>query len=315
MRIEKAVKYKKGGNLSDALIKDLKFNRYVYLMLLPVVAYYFIFSYIPMYGAQIAFKDFYPGLGIWKSPWVGLDNFKMFIGSIYFFRLIRNTVLININSIIFGFPVPIILALLINEIRNNMFKKTVQTVSYLPHFVSMVVVCGMLIDFLARDGVVNNILGIFGIKPVSFLIESAWFRTVYVVSGIWQESGWASVIYLAALSGIDPQLYEAAEIDGAKRWKKMLHITIPGIMPTIIILFILRIGHMMNVGAEKILLLYNTNTYETADVISTFVYRKGLLEMDYSYSAMIGLFNSVINFSLLLATNAFSKRVSETSLW
>jgi putative aldouronate transport system permease protein len=294
---------------------DLARNKYIYLMLLPVVAYYLVFHYEPMYGAQIAFKDFSPGKGIWNSPWVGFKYFKEWFNSVYFWRLMRNTLLINVYDVLFGFPAPIILALLLNEIKSRTFKRTAQTVTYLPHFISLVVVCGLIVDFLTNDGLINNILNALGLESIPFMIKPEWFRTIYVTSGIWQGVGWGSIIYLAALSGVDPQLYEAATMDGAGRWKQTWHITLPCIMPTIVIMLILRLGQMLNVGAEKILLLYNPSTYETADVISTYVYRRGLLEMNYSYSTAVGLFNSIINFILLVTFNKVSRRITETSLW
>ena len=299
----------------NTIRRDFKKNKYVYLMILPVIAFFIIFSYWPMYGVIIAFKDYSPGKGIWGSNWVGLKNFKDFFSSYYVGRLIRNTILINIYDLIWGFPAPIILALLINEVNNKLFKRTIQTISYLPHFISLVVVCGIIIDFTASDGLITTILSYFGIKPTNLLMRPELFRTIYISSGIWQGVGWGSIIYLAALSGIDPNLYEAATIDGAGRWKQALHVTLPGIAPTIIILFILRLGSMMSVGYEKIILLYNSTTYETADVISSFVYRKGLQESNYSYSTAVGLFNSIINFMLIIIANTISRKVSETSLW
>ncbi|MEF3302349.1 ABC transporter permease [Paenibacillus sp. GYB003] len=296
-------------------IRDLKLNKYVYLMLIPVVAYYIVFYYVPMYGLQIAFKDFSPGLGLWDSPWVGFQHFESFFNSYYFWRLLRNTLLLSFYELLFGFPAPIILALLLNELRSNVFKRAVQTITYMPHFISIVVIAGMMVDFLARDGLVNIVLGWFGVEPIAFLRESEWFRTIFVSSNIWQSVGWGSIIYLSAMSGIDPSLYEAAKVDGASRWKQTMHITLPGIMPTVIILLILQMGNLMSVGTEKILLLYNSTTYETADVIGTFVYRKGILESDFSYSSAVGLFNSVINFIMLILANAISKRTSETKLW
>lgn len=303
------------SSLKYRTIRDFKLNKYVYLMLVPVVAYYIVFYYVPMYGVQIAFKDFSPGLGILDSPWVGFRHFQDFFHSYYFWRLLRNTLLLSLYELIFAFPASIILALLLNELRNAAFKRAVQTITYMPHFISIVVISGMLVDFLARDGLINNILSWFGVEPIAFLRESGWFRTIYISSGIWQNVGWGSIIYLSAMSGIDPSLYEAARVDGASRWKQTLHITIPGIMPTIIILLILQIGHFMTVGTDKILLLYNSSTYETADVIGTFVYRKGILESDFSYSSAVGLFNAVINFTLLVLANAVSRRTSETKLW
>lgn len=284
-------------------------------MALPVLAYYIIFHYGPMYGVIIAFKNFSPGRGILGSSWVGFQWFKDFFSSYYFGRLLRNTVLINVLNLIFSFPAPIILALLLNELRHERFKKTVQTVSYLPHFISLVVICGMIHDFTARDGIINDIVEWFGGERKTMLLEPGLFRPIYIISGIWQNVGWDSIIYLAALSGIDQELYEAAAIDGANRWKQTLHITLPGILPTIVILLIMRIGAMMNVGHEKIILLYNSNIYETADVISTFVYRKGLSQANYSYSAAVGLFNSIVNFVLIILANWFSRKATEISLW
>ncbi|MFK7697666.1 ABC transporter permease, partial [Paenibacillus sp. HJGM_3] len=229
---------------------------------------------------------------------------------------LRNTLLLSLYELVFAFPASIILALLLNELRSAMFKRAVQTITYMPHFISIVVISGMMVDFLARDGLINNVLSsVFGIEPIAFLQESGWFRTLYISSGIWQNIGWGSIIYLSAMSSIDPSLYEAAKVDGASRWKQTLHITLPGIMPTVIILLILQIGNFMTVGTDKILLLYNSTTYETADVIGTFVYRKGILESDFSYSAAVGLFNAVINFTLLVLANTISRRTSETKLW
>ncbi|NIK68637.1 ABC transporter permease subunit [Paenibacillus sp. BK720] len=294
---------------------DMKRHWGVYLMALPVVAYYIIFHYGPMYGLQIAFKDFQPSEGIWGSAWVGFEHFQNFFNGIYFWRLIKNTILLNAYELLFGFPAAIILALLLNEIRKSSFKRIVQSISYLPHFISIVVVAGMMVDFLSRTGLVNQLLGSFGAQPIDFLMEEGWFRFLYVSSGIWQGVGWGSIIYLAAISGIDPTLYEAARIDGAGRWRQTLNVTLPGIMPTIVILLILQMGNMMSVGSEKVLLLYNPLTYSTADVISTYVYRKGVLEASYSFTAAVGLFNSVISFILIVAANKISKRFSETKLW
>jgi len=294
--------------------RDLKLNKYIYIMLLPVIAYYVIFLYGPMYGLQIAFKDYSLGAGMWHSPWVGFKHFESFFDSYYFWRLLRNTVLLSIYELIFAFPASIILALLLNELRSNAFKRMVQTVTYMPHFISIVVISGMLVDFLSRDGLINNVIAMFGFERTAFLGEAGWFRSIYISSNIWQGVGWGSIIYLSAMSSIDPSLYEAARVDGANRWKQTLHVTIPGIMPTIVILLILQIGSFMTVGTEKILLLYNPTTYETADVIGTFLYRKGILEADYSYSAAVGLFNSIINFVLLVLANALSKK-SGNNLW
>lgn len=295
--------------------RSLKRYKFVYIMAIPVVIYYLVFMYWPMYGAQIAFKRFSPGLGIEGSPWIGLYNFEKFFSSFYFGRVFRNTIIISLYSLIFAFPAPILLALLLNELHSNRFKRVVQTVSYLPHFISVMVVCGMIVDFTRSDGVINDVLALFGFQRQTMLLNPARFRQVYIISEIWQSVGWGSIIYLSALAGIDTEQYEAAVIDGAGRFKQMLHVTLPGIAPTIVIMLILRVGQLMNVGYEKIILLYNGTTYEAADVISTFVYRKGLVEADYSYSTAVGLFNSVINLALLLIANTVSRRISETSLW
>lgn len=296
--------------------KVLNRDKYLLLLILPVLLYYFVFHYIPMYGIIIAFKKFSPMKGILGSAWVGFDHFMHFFQSVYFWRLLKNTLLLSVYSLFWGFPVPILFALLLNEVREGIFKKSVQTISYLPHFISIVVVMGMIVNFTTvNGGVVNQMLGWFNIGPINFLSESGWFRTIYISSSVWQGFGWSSIIYLAAIAGIDPQLYEAAEIDGASRWRKMWHITLPCLLPTIAILFIMAVGNLMDVGFEKIILLYNPTTYETADVISTFVYRQGIQQANYSYSTAIGLFNNIINLILLVAVNRISRKLSETSLW
>jgi putative aldouronate transport system permease protein len=303
------------GSYWSMLRKDFKKNKYLYFLGSFGVAYYIIFNYIPMYGVTIAFKNYSPVRGVLGSPWIGLQHFTDFFQSFYFWRLLRNTLLINLYELIFAFPAPIILALLLNEVRKTFFKRLVQTVTYLPHFVSVVVICGMIVDFSRKSGLFNQILGWFGVEAQNLLLDPSLFRTIFISSGIWQGVGWGSIIYLAALTAIDTQLYDAATVDGANRWKQALHVTLPGIMPTIVILLILRIGGMMNVGFEKVILLYNSQTYETADVISSFVYRRGILEASYSYSTAVSLFNSVVNFLLLLLANSISRKVNETSLW
>ncbi|RAV04133.1 sugar ABC transporter permease [Paenibacillus sp. YN15] len=300
----------------SSLIKDYRKHKYLYLMIIPVVLYYVLFHYVPMYGAVIAFKNYQVAQGFADSAWVGFKHFQSFFDSYYFRRLITNTLLINLYQLIFSFPAPIIFALLINEIAGKFFKRVVQTVTYLPHFISMVVICGMITQFLARDGVITDVLVFFGMERTALLGVPEYFRTIYVASDIWQGVGWGSIIYLAALSGINPELYEASRIDGANKWKQTVHVTIPGIIPIIIIMFILKIGHMLDVGFEKIILLYNPNTYITADVISTFVYRKGLGgAFEFSYATAVGLFQSAVNFLLLITANKISGKVSETSLW
>lgn len=290
-------------------------NRSLYVLVLPVVMFYILFNYKPIYGAIIAFQDYVPRLGLSGSEWVGLANFKRFFSDIYFGRLMKNTLLLSVYDILFGFPAPIILALLLNEIHNKFFKNVTQTITYLPHFISMIVVCGMLTDFSLSTGLFNDIIEFFGGERHPLLQDPKLYRTIYVASGIWQQVGWGTIIYLSALAGVDSQLYEAAEIDGATKWKQTLHVTLPGIAPTIITMFILKIGKLMSMGYEKTILLYNPSTFETADIISSYVYRIGLLEQDWSYSTAIGLFNSVINFVLLILANKLSKKFSETSLW
>jgi putative aldouronate transport system permease protein len=298
------------------LKKKISKDRYLILLVSPVILYYFIFHYIPMYGAIIAFKDFSPGQTILSSPWVGFRWFLDFFKSIYFGRLISNTLILSGLSLIVSFPIPIIFALLLNEVKRKNLKRTVQTVSYLPHFISLVVMVGIMANFLSpTDGIINQLLVRMGMKPVDFMGEPVWFRPLYIGSGVWQSFGWNSIIYMAALTSIDPQLYEAARIDGCNRWKEMLHITIPGLMPTAVMLLILALGNLMNVGFEKIILMYSPATYEVADVISTYVYRRGILGAQYSFGSAVGLFNSVINFTLLLSVNRISKRYTQIGLW
>lgn len=297
------------------VIKDYKRNRFKYFIILPVILYLLIFAYKPMYGVIIAFQNYKPFLGIEKSPWVGFDNFIRFFQDQYFVRLIRNTFSISALSIVFGFPAPIILALLLNEIRSNKFKRVVQTISYMPYFISIVVVCGLLKSFTLTDGVFNDIIVAFGGERSNLLSVKGNFYPIYILSAIWQSVGWDSIIYLAALTGIDQEQYEAAKVDGAGRLKQMFYITLPGLMPTITVLFILRMGGILNVGYEKILLLYQPLTYEVADVISTYVYRRGIVEANYSFSTAVGLFNSIVNISFLLITNRISKKVNNASLF
>lgn len=307
----------KKEKLSIALIvKDLKRYKWLYLYFaLPMVAYYIIFKYIPLYGLQIAFRDYKVTRGMWDSAFVGLKNFMNFFDSIYFNRLITNTLKISFLDLLLGFPMPIIFALLLNEINNKKFKKGIQTITYLPHFISTVVICGLLVSFSASDGLFNVIIEFFGGTKSDLLMKSSAFLPIYIGSNIWTSFGWGSILYFSALSGVDQAQYEAAYIDGAKRFQRMRYITIPGILPTIVIQLILKIGGLMSVGSEKILLLYSPLTYDTADVISTFVYRKGLIDFNFSYSTAVGLFNSIINIILLIIANKLSRRVSETSLW
>lgn len=301
--------------VSAGLKREWRQYKFVYLMAIPMLVYYVLFCYMPMYGASIAFKNFVPKLGITGSPWVGFKHFTSFFNNVYFERLLTNTVLLSVYNLIFGFPAPIVLAIMLNEVRQNWFKRTVQTVSYLPHFISVMVICGMIVDFTASGGVINDLLSLFGVKRQTMLLNPALFRPVYVISEIWQGVGWGSIVYLAALTAIDPSLYEAARIDGAGKLQQIWHVTLPGIAPTIVVMLILKLGSMMSVGSDKILLLYNSNTYATADVISTYVYRKGLLENNFSFSTAVGLFNSVINFALVVGANFISRKINDTSLW
>ncbi|MDP4181020.1 MAG: ABC transporter permease subunit [Bacillota bacterium] len=284
-------------------------------MVLPVVLYYIIFHYVPMLGIVIAFQDFTPGKGIFGSNFVGIKNFIDFFSDPSFIRVLKNTAVISISTLVIGFPAPIILALLLNELKNKYFARTIQTITYMPHFISLVVICGMIREFTLDTGVINQILGFFGWEPVTMLNKPELFTPIYVLSSIWQEIGWGSIIYLAALAGVDQEQYEAARLDGAGRLKQIFHVTLPAIMPTIIILLILNIGKAFSIGYEKIILLYNPGIYETSDVISTLVFRKGLEELNWSFSAAVGLFNSVINFALLITANWISRKTNETSLW
>jgi putative aldouronate transport system permease protein len=269
-----------------------------------------------MYGIVIAFKDYNIFKGIADSPWAGFKYFRQFFNSIFFWRLIRNTFLISFYGLIFCFPAPILLALLFNELKNGLFKKSVQTISYLPHFISTVIIVSMFVQFLApRAGLINNIIELFGGRRVYFLGDPKYFRSLYTIMGIWRGVGWGTIIYLAALTGISPELYEAAIIDGCNRFQQTLHVTLPGIASTIIIMLIFRVGELLSVGSESIILMYNPAIYETADVISTYVYRRGLIDAEYSFGAAVGLFNAVIGLALIGTTNALAKRYSDTSLW
>ena len=294
---------------------DLQRNYQAYLMVLPSIVLIFIFCYIPMYGVLMAFENYRPQLGVLGSEWVGLYHFKDFFTSPHSLNVLRNTVVISVYSLLVGFPFPIILALLLNEVRCQTYKRTVQTISYMPYFISNVVICGMLKSFLAYDGLFNQIGAVFGMAPKSFLSNPALFPSVIVFSDLWQSIGWNSIIYMAALAGIDPDLYEAAHIDGCGRLRQIWHITLPGIVPTMVTLLILSIGGLLSANSDKILLLYSPLTYETGDVIGTFVYRRGIKGGDFSYSTAVSLFQTVINFLLLIFANWFSNKTTETSLW
>lgn len=294
---------------------DFKRNKALYLMFTPVLLYLILFCYKPMYGIIMAFVDYKPVKGYWGSDWVGLKNFFDYFESPYFKRTVMNTLILNLSFLFFSFPVPICMALMLNEVRNKYFKKTVQTITYLPHFISLVIICGMLSQFSLSTGLFNDIIEFFGGERDSLLSNKAAYRPIYVISGIWREMGWNSIIYLAALAGVDPQLYEAAKIDGAGKLQQTIHVTLPGILPTIIIKLILQIGQLMNLGYEKALLLYNEATYSTSDIISTYVYRMGLEQSDFSYATAIDVMNAVINILLVTMANKISKKVTDTSLW
>lgn len=286
------------------------------LIILPGVIYFAVFCYGPMYGILMAFKDYNISKGIWGSPWAGMKYFRELVGSVYFGRLVKNTFLLSIEQLIWSFPVPIAFALLLNEIRNRKFQRFAQTAAYLPHFVSVVVVVGILKDLLSSNGgVLTQLFSLFGVTPKNYFNMPGAFRTLYVSSGVWQEFGWNSIIYVAAISGIDQQLYESAALDGAGRWKRLIHITLPSIAPTIILLLILNMGNMLNIGYEKVILMYNSATYSTADIFSTYVYRKGLLSAQYSFASAVGLANSVINVIILLGANFLAKKTTETSIF
>lgn len=302
-------------SLREKIVQDFKKHKRKYLIILPVLLYFILFHYKPMYGVIIAFKRYRPNRGILGSDWVGLQNFIRFFKDIYFTRLLRNTFTISFLSLIFSFPMPIFLAILLNEIKNMKFKKAVQTITYMPHFIAMVVMCGMITSFCQTNGLINQIIEFFGGTRTNLLMKQAYFYPIYIVSEIWKNIGWDSIIFLAALSGIDQEQYEAARVDGAGRFKQMIYITLPGLLPTISILLILKMGHVLSVGYEKILLLYQPATYEVADVISTYTYRKGLIDADYSYSTAINMFNSIINIIFLHLSNKLSKKAGQSGLY
>ncbi|MCU6711446.1 ABC transporter permease subunit [Paenibacillus sp. J5C_2022] len=291
-------------------------NWELYVFIAPAFFYFLIFAYGPMYGIQIAFKNFIPTKGFLDSPWVGFDHFERFFNSYYFWDLLWNTLSISLYELAIGFPIPIILALAFNELRNGVFKKTAQTVTYAPHFISVVVMAGMIITFLSPStGIITHFIEWLGFDSPDFLTDPRWFKTMYVFSGVWQSAGWGTIIYLAALSAVDPGQHEAAIIDGASRFQRVIHINIPTIVPTMTILLILNMGSLLGVGFEKILLLQNSLNMESSDVISTFVYRSGLEDAQYSFSTAVGLFNSVINAIILIVVNQVVRRTNENSLW
>lgn len=308
-------KVKDKAHVGTVLKKDLARNKYLYLLAIPVLLYFILFKYLPMFGLVIAFENYNTAKGVFGSEWVGLKYFKEFFSSIYFTRTLFNTLKISIMDIVIGFPIPIIFALMLNEITNAKFKKIVQTASYLPHFISLVVICGMITDFFSTDGLITSFITMLGGENANYVGDSRYFRTIFVGTNIWQGFGWSSIIYIAALSGIDAELYEAAELDGASRWKQTIHITLPSIVSTITVMLILRLGNVLTVGYEKIILLYSDQTMDVADVISSYTYRVGIQNMRYGYSAAVGLFLSVVNVIVLFTANTLSKKFTESSLF
>jgi putative aldouronate transport system permease protein len=315
------------GNLLSGLKEHMKTNAGLaqkswrrnwdlYLLILPVILYFGIFKYGPMYGLQIAFRDYMPVKGFLGSPFVGCKHLIRFFNSYNFWELMKNTLGISLYQLIVGFPFPIMLALMINEVSSKWFKKTVQTVTYVPHFLSTVVLVGMLVAFLSpRNGLVNQMIVALGGKPIYFMAEAGWFKTLYVFSGIWQNAGWSSIIYMATLAGLDVEMFEAAAIDGASRFQRLVYLTVPCIIPTAVILLIMNFGKIMNVGFEKVFLMQNELNIGASNVISTYVYTTGIQGAQLSYATAIGLFDAVINFALLIAVNQVAKKLSETSLW
>lgn len=300
------------------IINSIKTYWQLYLFLIPTLLYFILFRYLPMVGIQVAFRDYMPTLGFWGSKWVGLKHFTRFFKSYYAERMIVNTIVLSFGSLFLSFPMPVILSLLLNEVRNSKVKRTIQTITYAPHFLSTVVVVGLVVSLTNINyGLINVLLKKMNIidTSINFMTEARWFRPLYIISSIWQESGWNAVIYMAALSSVDMQLYEAAEVDGAGRLRRIWHITIPCIAPTMITMLILNAGKVMNIGYEKVLLMQNDLNKATSDVITTYVYQQGVLKGQFSYSTAVNLFNSVINTALVLVVNAISRKVSDTSLW
>jgi putative aldouronate transport system permease protein len=296
-------------------LKKILSNYQLYLFLLPALVYFIVFHYVPMYGILIAFKDFVATKGILGSPWVGFKHFERFFDSYQFWSLIKNTLGLSVIQLIVGFPLPIFLALMMNQIRSDKYKRFVQTVVYAPHFISVVVLAGMIYVFFSNNGLINNLILIFGGDPISFMAKPDWFKPLYIASGVWQETGWAAIIYLAALAGVSPELHEAAVMDGANKWQRIFHVDIPAIMPTAVILLILNVGNIMNIGFEKAYLLQTPMNQPAAEIIPTYVYKMGLQQAQYSFAAAVGLFNSVINLALLIAVNKSAKKLSGTGLW
>ncbi|MCL2833087.1 MAG: ABC transporter permease subunit [Treponema sp.] len=302
-------------SLGKRLVQDYQKHKWLYWMIAPVLVYYIIFEYIPMAGQVIAFQNYRPARGIMGSDWVGFKNFISFFRGPFSGRVISNTIILSAYELLFAFPMPIILALLLNELKGNIFKRTVQTITYMPHFISLVIMCGMIVNFTSSWGVITNLFSLFGFTPTNLLSKPQYYRPIYVASTIWKTIGWGSIIYLATLSNVDASLIEAAEIDGAGRFRKIYHIIIPALVPIIAIQLIMRIGQIMSQGAEKTILLYSPVVYQTADIIASYVYRIGITEQNYSIAAAVGMFNSIVNLAMLVFANWFSRRFVQESLW
>ncbi|MFD2611685.1 ABC transporter permease [Paenibacillus gansuensis] len=295
--------------MTQTIWRNLRAYRMLYLLLLPGLIYFTVFKYVPMAGVVIAFKDYSLTDGIWKSPWVGLENFRRFFEGVYFAQIMANTLLIALYKLVIGFPAPIVLALMLNSVKREWFKRLIQTITYLPHFISWVVIYGLMLALLSPgEGLVNLLLKEYGFQPVSFLTEPSWIRTLLVSSDLWHGVGWGAIIYLASLSGIDPSLYEAAQVDGASRWRKLWHVTLPGIRNVIILMLILRLSHILDVGFDQVFMMSNIFNQDRSDIIDTWVYRVGLQEMEYGLATAVGLFKSVIGFVLLMGANKLAKR-------
>lgn len=301
--------------LKDSWIKNIRLHYNLYVMIAPVFIGFTIFHYVPMYGLLIAFQDYDFVKGILGSEWVGLKHFIHFVEDPYFLRVLKNTFLLSLYGLLWGFWPPILLALLLNELKLHRFKKITQSISYLPHFLASVVLVGFVFELLASQGIVNQTIASLGLEPVNFFTDPSWFRTIYISTTIWQGIGWGSIIYLAALTGVSPELYQSAIIDGATRFQQAIHITIPTIMPTIRLLLIFSVSSVLSVGFELVYLLYNPAIYQTADVIATYVYRRGILGFDYSFGAAISFAHSVVSIVLLLIAHLISKKVSGEGIW
>lgn len=306
---------KKRTVLTGKFLMDFKRNYDLYLLLIPGLMLLIVFKYVPMYGVSIAFKDFNIFKGMSGSPWVGMANFFRLFQTEEFYRIFRNTLIISIYKIIFTFPIPIIIAIMLNEMQNMFVKKTVQTVIYLPHFLSWVIVGGIFTTILSSTGLINEVIIKLGGESIPFMMSNKWFRGVLIISDAWKSCGWGAIIYIAAITGIDQELYEAAEIDGAGKIKQIIHITLPGLASTIVLMLILKLGHIMTEGQEQVLMMYNPTVYETGDIISTYVYRIGMGKMDYSFSSAVGLLNSVISLILVLGGNFISGKLVGKSIW